>query len=163
MEAEGGVLANGAQRLPRLGHRCHHLGVVPDTERAQMAGHDGLGPATHDHLEAEVGQPLGQQTLGGTDEEDGLLPPLSATYQPDLLAGVLGVVARVGLVGHQVGQAGGQDGKVGVDGHPALQPAQVVVEPGPRLVRSPARTRRVPLRAVRTEPGSAHGGPRPVS
>ena len=59
--------------------------------------------------------------------------PLVA-HQPDLLAGVLGVVAGIGLVGDEVGDRGGQHRQVEVDGHPAAQVAEVVVEPRPRLV-----------------------------
>ncbi len=40
----------------------------------------------------------------------------------------------VGLVGHQVADGGGQHRQVGVDGHPAAQAAQVVVEARPGLV-----------------------------
>ncbi len=55
-------------------------------------------------------------------------------HQPHLLAGVLGVVAGVGLVGDQVGDGRAEHREVGVDGHPAGQAALVVVEPRPRLV-----------------------------
>ena len=59
---------------------------------------------------------------------------MAPPHQPDLLARVLGVVAGVGLVGHQMGEADGKDREVGVDSHAALQVAEVVVEPSPRLI-----------------------------
>ena len=93
------------------------------------------GRSTQHHLEAEIGQALGQEALRCADQEDRLLDVAALAHQPDLLAGVLGVVARIGLVGDQVGDRGGQHGQVEVDGHPAVQVAQVVVEARPGLVR----------------------------
>jgi len=83
---------------------------------------------------AQVGETLGQEALGRAHEEDRLFQPAAAPHEPDLLAGVLGVVPGIGLVGDEVGEGGGEHGQVDVDGHPTAQPAQVVVEARPRPV-----------------------------
>ncbi len=99
-----------------------------------MLGHCGFGTRPEEDLETQIGQSLGQQALRGPNQEDRLLFVPSLANQPHLLAGVLGVVAGVGLVGHEVGNGRAQHREVGVDGHPAGQPALVVVEPRPGLV-----------------------------
>ncbi len=53
---------------------------------------------------------------------------------PDLLAAVLGVVSRIGLVGHQSRQVGHQLFDVGVDRDRRAVVAKVVVETRPRLI-----------------------------
>ena len=100
----------------------------------RCAGGHGLGALAGDHLEPEVGEPLGEQALRGADHEDRLLEPALPADEADLLAAVLGVVAGVGLVGDEVGERGGEHRQVGVDHDPAAQVAEVVVEARPRLV-----------------------------
>ena len=68
------------------------------------------------------------------DEEDRLLEVPAATNEPGLLAGVLGVVARIGLVRDQVTERRAQHGQIGVDRHTTAKTAEVVVEARPRLV-----------------------------
>ena len=106
------------------------------SERPEVLGHDWRPSrvVAQQHLEAEVGQALGQQALRRADEEDRLLDVAAPADQADLLAGVLGVVAGVGLVGDEVAERGAEHGQVGVDGDPAAEVAEVVVEAGPRLV-----------------------------
>ena len=72
-----------------------------------MLGHDRVRLVTEQDLDAEVGQSLGQQALRRAHEEDRLLETISTADEPDLLSGVLGVVARVGLVRDEVGQRAG--------------------------------------------------------
>ena len=59
---------------------------------------------TEQHLDAEVGQALGQQALRRADEEDRLLQVAVPPDQAGLLAGVLGVVPGIGLVGDEVAE-----------------------------------------------------------
>ena len=73
------------------------------------------------HLEPEVGEALGQEALRRADEEDRLLQMTAAANEADLLAGVLGVVAGIGLVGDEVSEHGREHRQVDVDDHPAAQ------------------------------------------
>ncbi len=88
----------------------------------------------HDHLEPEIGEPFGEQTLRGADEEDGLLEVPVTAHEAGFLARVLGVMSRIRLVRHEAAERGRQHREVGVDHDPAVQITEVVVEPGPRLV-----------------------------
>ena len=94
-----------------------------------MLGHDRLRSAPEGDLRTQVGEPLGHRALGCPHQEDRLLLPVAPPHEARLLAGVLGVVARVGLVGDQVAEREREDGQVEVDRHPAAQVALVVVEP----------------------------------
>ena len=85
-------------------------------------------------VQREIGQPLGHQALRGVDEEDRLLGLPFALDQPDFFTAVFGVVAGIGLVGHQPGQVRHLLLEVGVDGDGGPVVTEVVVEPGPRLV-----------------------------
>ena len=100
-----------------------------------MRLHDRLGALPQQRLEGEIGEALGEEALRGADQEDGLLEVTLLSDQAHLLAGVLGVVPGIGLVRDEVPDGGGEHRQVDVDRNPAAQPAQVVVEPGPRLVR----------------------------
>ena len=136
VQQQGDVAPHVVERL--AGHRAPR--PPPRRRRGSPSGRrcsadDRLGPLAADHLEAEVGQPLGEQALRRADEEDRLLEPAPLADEADLLAAVLGVVAR----GRPRGRRGGratwrQHGQVGVDGDPAAQVAEVVVEARPRLV-----------------------------
>ena len=134
VQTPGGVAPHRPERLARLGYRRHDLGVVSNPERVEVGGDDALRPGTEDRLQTEVGQALGEQALGGAHQEDGLLHPSSAPDQPHLLAAVLGVVSGIGLVGHEMGERGRQNGKVGVHRHARMEIAQIGVEARPRLV-----------------------------
>ena len=129
MQQQRQVAAHLVERLAGDGDPGGDLGVVGDAERPEVVGGHALGPLTADHLEAEVGEPLGQQALRGADDEDRLLQPALAADESDLLAAVLGVVAGVGLMGDEVSERGGQHREVGIDDRPAVEVAEVVVEP----------------------------------
>ena len=120
VEAPGGV-APGPPRAtsPASATAATVVGVVADAERPEVRGDERLGSPAEHRLETEVGQALGDQALRRTDQEDGLLQPAPAADEADLLAGVLGVVARVGLVGDEVGERGREHGQVDVDRHRA--------------------------------------------
>ena len=128
------VLAHCGQRRRRLGHRLGALTV----ESQPQVGVDLGGPASpvraDRRVQREVGQALGEQTLRGVHQEDGLLGVALAIDQPDLLTAVLGVVTRIGLVRHQPRQVRRQLLDVGIDGDRRAVIAEVVVEARPRLV-----------------------------
>jgi len=104
IEAPGGVTSDSPEGLPRLGDGRHHLGVVADPQGAEVSSDDRFRSGAQDRLQAEVGQSLGDKALGGADEKDGFLQPSSAPDETDLLTTMLGVVSRIGLMGHQMGQ-----------------------------------------------------------
>ena len=79
-------------------------------------------------------RPFGEQTLRRADEEDRLLDLVVPPHEPDFLAAVLGVMARVGLVRDEMAERRRQHREVGVDRDATVQVAEVVVEARPRLV-----------------------------
>ncbi len=93
-----------------------------------MRRHHGLRAGPRHHLEAKVRQAFAEEALGRAHKEDGLLQLPAPADQADLLPGVLSVVPRVGLVGHQMAKGQGKHRKVDVYDHPAAQVAEVVVE-----------------------------------
>ena len=134
VDEQGDIAPDAAERLRGLTHLGVNIGVVGDAEWTQVLGDERLGPLPDDDLQAEIGKPFGEEALRCADEEDRLLHQPAPAHEANLLATVLGVVARVGLVGDQLPERGAQHGEIHVDRHPALQPAQVVVEAGPGLV-----------------------------
>ena len=85
-------------------------------------------------MQCQIRQPLGHQALRGVHQEDGLLALSQSGDQSLLLAAVLGVVTRVGLMGDQRGDVGHLRFDVGVDRHPGAVVPLVVVEARPRFV-----------------------------
>ena len=72
---------------------------------------DVARPRRDGEREPEVGQALADQALGRVDEEDARLEPAGAVDQVRLPPGVLEVVAGVGLVGDDVDEVVGPDGR----------------------------------------------------
>ena len=90
--------------------------------------------ALEQHGRRELGDPLRDERLRRRHEHQRLLEQSSAAHEQVLLAGALRVVAGVRLVDRELEQLEGRDRQVDVDGDPAAQVAEVVVERQPGLV-----------------------------
>ena len=90
--------------------------------------------ALEQHVRRELGDPLRDERLRRGHEHERLLEQPPAAHEHVLLAAALRVVAGIRLVDREPEQLDGRHREVDVDGDPAAQVAEVVVERQPGLV-----------------------------
>ncbi len=112
------VLADRQEPVHRAFHPLRQLAFHPDAQVREDLRRPRTPARPHHGLQPQVGEALGHQALRRVDEEDRVLGLGVPDRQAGLLAAVLGVVARVGLVRDELRQVRGPVPDVGVDRHP---------------------------------------------
>ena len=115
--------------------RSRQVGVEFDAVAAQDVVGRGAAVVVEHDVGAGLGDALAEHRLRRRHELDPLLDRAAAAQEQVLLHGVLGVVARVHLVGGEVDEVEARRRHVDVHDDAASQVAEVVVEGPPRLVR----------------------------